>query len=83
MLVYFSFRNFLKVVMSDLDQTYESDSDDEISPVGSSEVLVKHFDPNEDSITSSDQEQSNEESDTDDPNLLEHSLKENGASTGK
>ncbi len=46
--------------MSDLDQTYDSDSDDELAPVGSSEVLVEHFSPNEDSISSSDQDQSTE-----------------------
>jgi hypothetical protein len=64
--------------MSDLDRTYDSDSDEEFSQVGNSEVIVHHFDTNEDSTSSSDQDQLSEESETEEPDSIEQAPRENG-----
>ena len=64
--------------MSDLDRSYDSESDEEVSQVGNSEVIVHHFDANEDSASSSDQDQLSEESDTEDADSIEQARSENG-----
>ena len=57
--------------MSDLDRSYDSDSDEEVSHDGNSEVIVHHFDDNEEAAASSDQDQLTEQSETDELDSLE------------
>ena len=64
--------------MSDLDRTFDSDSDEELSQVDNSEFIVHHFDANDDSASSSDQDQLSEESDTEEADSIEQARMENG-----
>ncbi len=57
--------------MSDLDRTYDSDFDEEVSHVGNSDVIIHQFDDNEESADSSDQDQLTEESATEELDSLE------------
>ena len=57
--------------MSDLDRTYDSDSDEEVTHFGNSEVIVHRFDDNEESAASSDHDQLTEKSETEESDSLE------------